>query len=303
MKWTNFCPSRRYLLPALLFFLPLFWLQAQDLTPLRSSSKVAPDYAVQPAAQDQQTAKPPKKGKKVLVYTKNGKGFVHDNIAASVAAIQKLGAENGFIVDVSDDPAVMTEQNLRQYSALIFSNSNNEGFDTDAQKLAFQRYIQAGGGFVGIHSASGSERQWPWFSRMVGGKFLRHPKLQPFDLHVIDPSHPSTAKLPAVWKWEDECYYLTNLNPDIHVVLAADLNTVEDDKKGEYPGAVFGHMFPTSWYHEFDGGRQWYTSLGHKIEYYTRPDFLQHLLGGIQWVLDRKGKLDYSKAGKTLKME
>ena len=226
--------------------------------------------------------------KKVLVYTRNGKGYVHDNISASVAAIQKLGIENGFEVDVSDNPTVMTEDNLKQYGALIFSNSNNEAFETEDQRRAFQQYIQHGGGFVGIHSASGSERQWPWFSKMLGGKFLRHPPLQEFDIHILDPDHPSTSFLPGVWKWEDECYYLTHLNPDIHVLLAADLNTVEDEKKMDYPGDTFGDYFPLSWYHEFDGGRQWYTALGHKSEYYANPDFLRHLLGGILWVLDHE---------------
>ena len=150
---------------------------------------------------------------KILVYTKNGKGYVHDNIQKSVETIQKLGKENGFDVDVSDDASVMTDENLKQYKVLVFSNSNNEGFDNDTQRLAFQRYIEAGGGFVGIHSACGSEREWPWFWQMLGGKFKRHPPLQPFDLKVIDPNHPTTSFLPAVWHWEDECYYLNNLNP------------------------------------------------------------------------------------------
>jgi type 1 glutamine amidotransferase len=243
------------------------------------------------------------KGKKVLVFTENGEGYVHDNIATSVAALQKLGQENGFAVDASDDSAVMTEENLKQYDALIFSNSNNEVFDNDAQKLAFQRYIQAGGGFVGIHIASGTERKWDWFAQMVGGRFLRHPKLQAFDIKVMDADHPATEFLPPVWKWEDECYFQTHLNPDIHVLLAADLNTVEDNKMAEYPGNTFGHYFPLSWYHEFDGGYQWYTALGHKSEYYSNPDFLQHLLGGISWVLSRPKGLDYTRAGKTLRLE
>lgn len=230
---------------------------------------------------------PSLQGKKALVFTKNGEGYVHDNIAVSVAALKKLGEENGFSVDASDDPAVMTEDNLRKYDVLIFSNTNNETFDTEAQRMAFQRYIQSGGGFVGIHIASGSERQWPWYWKMIGGKFVRHPKLQSFDIHVIDPAHPSTTFLPKVWKWEDECYFLDQLNPDIHVLLAADLNTVEDEKKVEYPGTTFGQYAPLSWRHEFEGGRQWYTALGHKSEYYSDPDFLKHLLGGIAWAVSR----------------
>src|ERR1017187_4012174 len=132
---------------------------------------------------------------RVLVYTKNqvGKGlYVHNNIPASVAALKKLGEENNFAVDVSDDPAVFTDQNLKCYKALVFDNTNNEIFDNEEQKAAFQRYIRAGGGLVGLHSASGSMRQWPWFWEMLGGKFLRHPKLQPFTVKVKDPNDPST---------------------------------------------------------------------------------------------------------------
>src|SRR6185369_10404494 len=73
---------------------------------------------------------------KVLVYTRNytpdGKGYVHDNIATSIATIKKMGAENGFDVDASDDPKLFTDSKLKQYKALIFSNSNNEAFENDA---------------------------------------------------------------------------------------------------------------------------------------------------------------------------
>ncbi len=128
--------------------------------------------------------------RRVLVYTKNqvGKGlYVHDNISASVAAIKKLGAANNFAVDVSDDPALFTDQNLKRYQALIFDNTNNEIFDNEEQKAALQHYIRAGGGFVGIHSASGSMRQWPWFWAVVGGKFSRHARMQKFTIRVEGP--------------------------------------------------------------------------------------------------------------------
>ncbi|MCB9280700.1 MAG: ThuA domain-containing protein [Lewinellaceae bacterium] len=238
--------------------------------------------------------------KRVLVYTRNGKGYIHENRAASVEAIKKLGAENGFIVDATEDPAFITEENLKKYQAVICSNTNNETFDTEAGKLAFQRYIQAGGGFVGIHSASGSERQWPWFWSLLGGKFRRHPPLQSFDVKVIDPTHPSTLHLGKIWKWEDECYYLEQFNPGNHVLLAADLTTVEDDKKAEYPGVIFGNYIPLAWCRDNGPGRAWYTALGHKPEYYADPNYLKHLLGGILWVLDGTDRLDYSRATAVL---
>lgn len=241
-----------------------------------------------------------KEPKRVLVYTKNGKGYVHDNRAASVEAIKKMGMDNGFAVDASENPADITEENLKNYHLIVLSNTNNETFDTDAQKLAFQRYIQAGGGMVAIHSACGSERQWPWFWHTIGGKFRRHAPLQAFDIQPIDRYHPSTLHIGDVWHWEDECYYLEHLNPGVHVLLAAEMNTVNDDKKSEYPGVIFGRQFPLAWCYETAMGRVWYTTLGHKIEYYADPVFRQHLLGGILWALDGTQQLNYSLASKTL---
>lgn len=226
-------------------------------------------------------------GAKVLVYTKNGKGYVHDNISSSVAAIQKLGRAYGFDVEVSDDPTRFTESNLAQYDALIFANTNNEAFDTAEQRQALQSYVRNGGGFVGIHSASGSERNWSWFSSLLGGNFERHAPRQDFSAKVIDRAHPSTAFLPDTWQIvDDECYFLDELNPGIRVLLAADLASVSDRQKGEFPGELFGDSYPIAWYQEFDGGRQWYTSLGHRPEHYDDPTFVRHILGGIQWVVN-----------------
>ncbi|MCP9236132.1 ThuA domain-containing protein [Lewinella sp. JB7] len=228
------------------------------------------------------------RGARVLLYTKNGEGFVHDNIPASIAAIRKLGEENGFEVVHTEDPGMFTPDRLEEYDVLVFSNTNNDIFDTPEQEAAFRSYIEAGGGFVGIHSACGSERDWPWFWRNVGGKFFRHARRQDFDVAVVDADHPSTDFLPPTWHIrDDECYYLKQLNPAIHVLLAADLGTVDDEEgHATYPADTFGSSFPTSWYHTTDGGRQWYTSLGHRIEHYSDPQFLRHILGGIRWAAE-----------------
>ena len=226
--------------------------------------------------------------RRVLVYTKNQVGhnlYVHANIPASVAALKQLGAENSFIVDVSDDPAVFTDQNLKRYQALIFDNTNNEIFDHEEQKAAFQRYIRAGGGFVGIHSATGSMRQWPWFWSMIGGKFQRHPKLQTFTLKVKDPKDASTAHLPASFEWTDEFYFVDHMPNDLHVLLAGDLTKLDDPAKDKYPGKQFGDEFPLTWRHQFDGGREWYTALGHQPEHYSDPRLTRLILGGILWAM------------------
>ncbi len=228
--------------------------------------------------------------KRVLIYTKNGEGYVHQNIAAIVAALEKICSEQGIETDVSDQPSVFTRENLQQYDAIVFSNSNNEGFDTDAQREAFQEYIRSGKGFAAIHSANATERQWPWYWAMVGGKFIRHAPHQEFDVVVTDPNHPSTSHLPARWTISDECYYSFQLNPDIHVLLSADMTTIEDEGKDEYPGETFGERFPLCWCHQFEGGRQWYTALGHDPEFYEDPLFVEHLRGGLNWIMKGEKK-------------
>jgi type 1 glutamine amidotransferase len=223
--------------------------------------------------------------KKVLIYTRNGKGYVHDNIATSVEAIRKMGVDNNFDVDVTSDPNFFTTATLQQYQCLVFANSNNEAFDTESQRDAFRHYIQSGGGFVGIHSASGSERNWPYYSAVLGGKFVRHPKMQTFQIRVKDSTHPATQKLPATFDWTDECYYLDHINNDIHPLLATDPAKLDDPDKSTYPGDRFGDALPLAWYHEYDGGREFYTALGHRKEDYANPLLRDQILGGILWAM------------------
>ncbi|RCH56211.1 ThuA domain-containing protein [Mucilaginibacter hurinus] len=235
------------------------------------------------------------KGARVLVYTKNGQGFVHDNIPAAVACIQKLGKEQGFKVDVSADPAVFNQANLKQYTMLIFPSTNNDVFDTDAQRLAFRHYIEAGGGFVGIHSVTGTERKWTWFKQMIGCTFAMHDFYQKFSVKVIAPKHPSVQGLPKVWDREDECYFGKELYPGINVVMAHDLTTLKPGVH-EKPAAPFGSLYPAVWYQTFDGGTIWITTLGHSKHDYSEPVFVKHILNGIAFVASQTKKTDFTKA-------
>lgn len=241
------------------------------------------------------------KNLKVLVYTKNGEGYVHDNIPYAVKAIQKLGKEHKFRVTVSDDPAVFTDENLRQYDLLLFSSTNNDVFDTDGQRLAFRKYIQAGGGFVGLHSVVGTERKWEWFKQMVGGTFVWHPKFQKYQLKVIDRAHPSVKNLPSVWEKEDECYFMKEIYPGIKVTMAHDLETLDQNQKERIDESAvpYSKLYPAVWHQNFDGGHVWISALGHHIKDYEDPVFLQHLIQGMEYVAGQLDKLDYSKAYAT----
>lgn len=229
----------------------------------------------------------------VLIYTRNGptldgkKGFVHDNIATCVAALQKLGQENSFAAEVSDNPAVFTNGPLKRFKAIVFANSNNKAFEDEDEKKAFQDYIRGGGGFVGIHSASGSERDWPWFWQLLGGSFWFHPPLQKFPIYIMETNHPSTSFLAGqeTWAWEDEFYIMKNMTDDLKVVLAGNPKALKVAGAQGKNIAELSERTPLAWYHEFEGGRSFYTALGHKKEYYADETFLKHLLGGIKWAM------------------
>lgn len=238
------------------------------------------------------------KNVKILVYTKNGKGYVHDNIPSAIACIQKLGKEQGFKVDTSSNAAVFTPQKLKQYTLLLFTSTNNDVFDSDDQRVAFRNYIEAGGGFVGIHSITGTERNWTWFKQLVGCTFLVHPPFQKFTVKVIAPNSPLVQGIPKNWQHEDELYFNKEWYPGITVVMADDLTTLDPAAETTKERGVgsFGNLYPSVWYQQFDGGNIWVTALGHAKESYSDPVFVKLILNGIKFVAGKSKKLDQYKA-------
>jgi len=212
---------------------------------------------------------------KILVFSKTA-GFRHDNIEKGAEAIRLLGREHGFEVDHTEDSGVFTDEHLRQYRAVVFLSTTGNILD-DSQQAAFMRYIQAGNGFVGIHAATDTEYEWPWYGKMVGAYFMSHPKVQPADIHVVDHKHPATEHLPEVWTRKDEWYDFKAFNPDVRLLMRLD--------ESSYEGGKMGRDHPISWYHEYDGGRIFYTGLGHTKESFDEPQFLRHILGGIRYAM------------------
>lgn len=235
-------------------------------------------------------------GKNILVFTKNGEGFKHDNIEASSQAIVRLGEESGFKVTVSEDSKIFNPEELRRYTMVVFANTNNEVFEQDVERLAFRQFVQAGGTVLGIHSVLGTERNWKWFSQLVGGTFVWHPRKQ--NLRVIKiKEHSSVEGLPTFWELEDECYFTKSFYPGIENVLAVDLNRLTKEAKDQLPNYIssFGMLHPVTWHQAYDGGHVWVTSLGHNKEIYQDATFLKHLKQGIQYLLTRYKGLDYEK--------
>jgi len=212
---------------------------------------------------------------RLLVFSKTG-GFRHTSIKDGKIALQKLSTEHNFSVDFTEDSAAFTDANLARYDAVIFLLTTGTILDNN-QKAAFERYIRAGGGYVGVHSASDTEYDWPWYGGLVGAYFDRihgHSKVTQATIHVTDRAHPSTVMLPALWVRTDEWYnFASNPSNSVHVLLTVDEKT--------YTGGVMGADHPIAWYHTYDGGRAWYSAMGHTSESYSEPLFLAHLWGGI----------------------
>jgi cytochrome c len=227
----------------------------------------------------------------VLVFSKTA-GFRHESIEAGIAALEKMAADKDFDVTFTEDAADFYTANLQRYNAVVFLNTTGDVLDAEQQD-AFERYIQAGGGYVGIHAATDTEYDWPWYGRLAGAYFLDHPSdpnVQTGTMVVKKQGHWATKGMPASFEKTDEFYNFRNISPDITVVLTIDESTDQGGKNGP------GH--PMSWYQEFDGGRAFYTAMGHTDETFSEEIFLDHLWAGIHYAAggDNPQPLDYSRA-------
>lgn len=210
----------------------------------------------------------------LLVFSKTN-GYRHTSIEDGQKALAGLAARNGMTVQFSEDSLVFSEETLSQVDVVIFLNTTGNLF-APAQKEAIQAFINQGGGFLGIHSASDTEYQWPWYGKLVGNNFAGHPEIQQADLSITDSTHLATVGLPTKWVRKDEWYNFNTPFPEhLNVLITIDESSYEGGKMDGY--------HPLSWYHEYDGGRAFYTALGHTAESYIDPLFLGHLLGAIQW--------------------
>lgn len=222
-------------------------------------------------------ATPHKARPRILIYSKTN-GYHHASIPAGIAAIKKLGAENGFDVDDTVDSTRFNSKNLKKYAAIIFLSTTGKVFGPD-EESAFRAYIEHGGGFVGIHAATDCEYNWPWYGELVGAYFKSHPKQQQAKLIIVDKSNPSTVGLPDPWERFDEWYNFRNLSQQTKILLKID--------ESSYTGGENGDNHPMAWYHDFDGGRAFYTALGHTDESYSDSNYLHHILGGIKYAMTK----------------
>lgn len=216
------------------------------------------------------------KPKRVLVFSKTA-GFRHGAaITAGKKAFQELGTAHQFEVDTTESAALFTPENLKQYAAIVFLCTTGDVLD-DQQQQAFQQFIKAGGGYVGLHSAADTEYDWPWFGELNGAYFKSHPKQQEAIFNIVDSTNIATRHLPKIWKRFDELYNFKWIGIDLHFLITIDENS--------YSGGGNGEFHPMAWHHDFEGGRGFYTALGHDEKSYNDPLYIQHIWGGLQFAM------------------
>jgi type 1 glutamine amidotransferase len=221
--------------------------------------------------------KPHAANPKILIFSKTN-GYRHGSIPVGIAAIKKLGAENGFDVDATEDSTWFNTNTLKQYAALVFLSPTGTVFGP-AEEKALHEYIHNGGGYMGIHAATDCEYKWAWYGQLAGAYFKSHPKQQQAKVLVVNKNHPATKSLPDSWERFDEWYNFKDISPKVTVLMKLD--------ETSYTGGENGDNHPVSWYQEFEGGRAFYTALGHTDESYADPKYLNHILGGIQYVIKK----------------
>ena len=213
----------------------------------------------------------------LLIFSKT-RGYRHKSIEPGKSAIMKMCQEKNINVDATEDSLSFTSENLKKYDVIVFLSTSGDILN-ETQQAAFEEYIQNGGGYVGIHAACDTEYEWPWYGKMVGGYFESHPKQQDAVVKVINKNHSSTSHLPDEWARWDEWYNFKELNPEVTVLAKLD--------ESSYEGGKHGDNHPIAWYQEYDGGRAFYTGMGHTTESFEDPDFLQHVWGGIEYALGK----------------
>ena len=226
---------------------------------------------------------------RALLFTKTD-GFHHESIHEGVATIRQLAARHHFAVDWQENASVFNDKALENYAVVIFLNTTGNVLNEE-QQAAFEKFIRSGKGYVGIHSASDTEYDWPWYTRLVGMMFKIHPQNQTAYLQVEDNRFPGMERLPARFLWTDEWYEFGERKADdLKFLLSVDEKSYNPYAKwGEREGKGMGSFHPISWYHPYDGGRAFYTALGHIPLTYSDPLFQQHLYGGIYWAATGKG--------------
>lgn len=228
----------------------------------------------------------------VLLFTKTV-GWHHKSINAAVSAFEEMAENHHFDLDWQEDANLISDQNLARFDVVVFLQTTGDILNAKQQE-AMERFIRSGKGFVGIHSAADTEYDWPWYGKMVGHRFVIHPVIQTAKLSVINRSFPGLEYFPDEVLWTDEWYeYGPALSDHLTYIMSVDESSYDPKADwGRVKGEGMGEFHPIAWYQEYDGGRAFYTGLGHMPATYGNKNFIEHIFGGLYWAATGKGMIN-----------
>lgn len=212
----------------------------------------------------------------ILIFSKT-EGYRHTSIEHGREVITDIAAQLNYQVSSTEDAAIFTKDGLEDFTVIVFLNTTGDVLN-DTQQEAFEEFIRAGGGFIGIHAAADTEYHWHWYGKMVGAYFNDHPNDPNVRQAIVmkQQPHQITAAVPETWERNDEWYNYKEVSPDIQVLLTLD--------EKSYEGGTMGGDHPITWFHEYDGGRVFYTGMGHTEETFDEPVFKGMIEGAIKYV-------------------
>jgi len=230
---------------------------------------------------------------RVLVFSKTN-SFRHvDGIDGARRALDAIAAREGFSLFHSENGALFDAEHLARFDVVVFSNASGDML-SDAQDRAFEKWLTAGGGWVGIHAAGDlSHADWTWYhDALIGGNFIGHilgPQTQEARVVVEDRDHPATRGLPAEFRHEEEWYSWDRSPRDLgfHVLLTVDESsyTPEMNMLGTHTDLRMGDH-PIAWWRCVGRGRALYSTMGHWGRAYENPPHAALLANAIAWAGD-----------------
>jgi type 1 glutamine amidotransferase len=231
------------------------------------------------------SAAPQSAGGAILIYS-GTTGYRHESIPAGIKAVTELAARRGLRAVASEDPAVFSSESLRHFRAIVLLSCTTDPKNPASEWLvgdrrdALQQFVRSGGGVLAVHAAADSHYDWPWYRRLIGGHFARHPEGTPKGtVTIVAPTDPTMRGLPRTVSRADEWYYFDDYDPVSKVLVTLDPQSIGE--KDINPN-------PVAWTREINSGRIFYTAMGHTKESYSEPFFLRHLGQGLDWVMGRR---------------
>jgi len=216
----------------------------------------------------------------ILVFSKTN-GFRHASISSGLKMMYDLSPKQNWVITTTEDPSLFNDSFLKNFDMAVFLNPTGDAIE-DAGQKAFEKFMESGKGFVGIHAAADHEYEWPFYGNLVGGYFRTHPPAQQGTVIFENYDHPAMEPFEGMESYTtfDEWYtFKENPRPNVNVLASLDENSIKKAKNDEWK--MGDH--PVIWWNEENGIRSFYTVFGHTHEAFQDELIIEHIKNAINW--------------------